>query len=494
MPKDVLKILAVGDQHFTCENVVEVNLFIERLEKLATDQDPDLIVLLGDLLHTHERLHSLVMNTAISFVEKMSNIAETVILVGNHDMCFAPDTEILMWDGTTKKSQDIKVGDKLTGDNSDSNSLREVLATTHGESKMYEIKQDTGVNYTVTENHILSLILTLGDRYDEMDITVKNYLNLPVVIKERLYGFKVDRSTTRIEVVPSSETKFYGWSISGNQKFLLSDFTVVHNCNNQQFLTENHWLNALKPLPNVHVVDKILHKKIKGYKLVFCPYVPPGRFQEALNSSGENWKEADCIFAHQEFYGCKMGAIISVEGDKWPDDFPNVISGHIHQRQTPQKNIYYCGVPFQHAFGDQEKNTIPIMTFKSGKQGYKLEEIDLDLPRKKIVYTDVESMEDYNPIESQDKIKITLNGCIDDFKAFKKTKKYKEIIKTGTKIVFKPKKIKKENQEDNNPVDETSFVTILSALVNREKNSDLYQMYELIVNNKEVFSEDVLFV
>ena len=58
-----------------------------------------------------------------------------------------------------------------------------------------------------------------------------------------------------------------------------------------------------------------------------------------------------------------MGAIISVEGDKWSLKFPNVISGHIHERQIPQKNIYYPGSAMQHAFGESKKNIIAHLNF-----------------------------------------------------------------------------------------------------------------------------------
>ena len=77
-------------------------------------------------------------------------------------------------------------------------------------------------------------------------------------------------------------------------------------------------------------------------KFLFVPYVPPGRFVEALETyKNINWKDVDCIFAHQEFYGCKMGAILSEEGDKWESKWPLVVSGHIHSRQWINKNIYY---------------------------------------------------------------------------------------------------------------------------------------------------------
>lgn len=340
-----MKVIAIGDPHFKTDNIPEVNMFIERLEKLAENEKPNLIVILGDVLHTHERLHITPLNSACNFVNKMRNIAETVILVGNHD------------------------------------------------------------------------------------------------------------------------------AIS-----------------NQIFLSENHWMNFFKDWKNVIVADKV----IKKYNFVFCPYVPVGRFQEALNTISD-WKTADCIFAHQEFFGCKMAAIVSTEGDKWPENYPNIVSGHIHGNQTI-KNIYYPGSSMQHAFGESEKNIIPILTFENGK--YTLKEVDLQLPRKKIIYTDVASIDDLKiPEASEDKVKISIAGNYEEFKAFKKTKKYREITKSGTKVIFKPKKHEiEEKKKIAEPVDETDFSTILSSLVMSEKNSFLYQVFELVINNKVISEDDIHFL
>lgn len=537
-----MKVISVGDPHFRTDNIAEVNLFIDKMEDLAKTQQPDLIVILGDVLHTHERLHTLPLNKAYEFIERMRNIAKTFVLVGNHDMCFAKNTPILMWDGTVKNSENISVGDMLVGDD---NKPRRVLSTMKGKSKMYTIKQLNAIDYTVTENHILSLLpgfhksifwnntkkrwtvkwienLKLRSKFfkdkndadvflhtipdcDIINISVKDYLTVPKNVRDRLYGFKSlsdnSRILTAIRVEESTEIDFFGWETDGNNRFLLSDLTVVHNCNNQQFLSPNHWMNGMKEWDNVEIIDTVVHRKVNGIHLVFCPYVPPGRFQEALSTNEEDWKKADCIFAHQEFYGCKMGAIVSVEGDKWPEDFPKVVSGHIHERQTIQKNIYYCGSSMQHAFGESDKNIIPILTWTKSGKPYKLEEVDLELPRKKIIYTDVQSMEDYQAPETEDKIKITISGVYDEFKAFKKTKKYRELVKQGTKIVFKPKKIKKEEDDDGDekkgigePMEETDFNRILSSLISKEKSNFLFQVFELVVHNKTVEEEDILFL
>ena len=116
---------------------------------------------------------------------------------------------------------------------------------------------------------------------------------------------------------------------------------------------------------------------------------------------------------------------------------------------------------------------------------------------------DVESIDDYKIPETEDgiladKIKVTISGVYDQFKAFKKTAKYKELTKSGIKVVFKPKKLEKkqksEKQEQIIESDETDFNTILSSIISNEKNPYLFQAYQLVVNNKEVYHDDVMFL
>jgi len=349
---NMTKILAVGDPHIKIDNIPEFDLFVKKLTELAEKTSPDIIIVLGDILHTHERLHTTPLNKAYELIEKLREITLTYVLVGNHDME-----------------------------------------------------------------------------------------------------------------------------------------------NNMQFLTKNHWMNGMKEWENVIIVDKTTIVKIKHHTIFLVPYVPNGRFQEALKTyTDEDYINADIIFAHQEFYGCKMGAIISMEGDKWPIDYPHVISGHIHSNQTPQENIYYPGSAMQHAFGESEKNIIPIITlYDDDNEGYSLEEVNLDLPRKKIVYMDVDELNDYTPPdENNDKIKVTVSGVYEEFKALKKTKKYRDLTDKGVKVVFKPKKIIK----DESVIDESlsKFEDILLWKVNSMKNPYLIQAYELVVNNKEISADEVLFV
>jgi len=332
-----MKIVAIGDPHFMTKNIPEVEIFIDKLLNLIKIENPDLIVMLGDLLHEHERIHTIPLNIAYNFIKKLSNECHTYCIVGNHD-----------------------------------------------------------------------------------------YIN------------------------------------------------------NQQFLTDNHWMNAMKDWDNVTIVDRV----ISEHNLLFCPYVPPGRFMEAIGSSlTDNIK---AIFAHQEFFGCKMGAIVSVEGDKWSLDNPVIISGHIHSNQKPQENIYYPGSSLQHAFGESEKNIIPVISFS--ENNYEIREEDLGLTRKKILYVDIENIDDLKLPNTKDKLKIKLSGNYEEFKVFKKTQKYKELSKKGIKIVYKHKKIEEEKININS----SDFLKIIHNLVENEKDNLLLSDYNYIFFNRKKNEEIIL--
>ncbi len=54
--------------------------------------------------------------------------------------------------------------------------------------------------------------------------------------------------------------------------------------NNRDFLSDRHPFTAMKEWTGVYIVDHILEQNINGHQLVFVPYVPKGRFVEALDT------------------------------------------------------------------------------------------------------------------------------------------------------------------------------------------------------------------
>lgn len=71
--------------------------------------------------------------------------------------CHAKGTKVVMFNGSTKKVEDINIGDVLMGPDS---SKRNVVRVISGNEEMYKITPHRGDSFIVNENHILSLQTT----------------------------------------------------------------------------------------------------------------------------------------------------------------------------------------------------------------------------------------------------------------------------------------------------------------------------------------------
>jgi len=342
----MLSTLFIGDPHFQVDNIQDVEVFMSKVYTLLQAKNFDFVCILGDMLHTHEKIHSVPMNKAIEFVVALVTMTENVILlVGNHDMY-----------------------------------------------------------------------------------------------------------------------------------------------SNQEYLNTNHWMNCLKSIPRVHVIDNVTKLSFHDMDFVFVPYVYPGKFKLALDSMLADWPSCKCVIAHQEFYGCSMGAIKSVDGDVWSEHYPPVISGHIHNNQKIEPNIYYPGSALQHSFGDTGKNIVAAVTFDPSDRFYKLDEIDLDLPRKKIIYSNVKDKITIPDVKQGDRVRMTISGNQDEFKAFKKSENYKKLVSGGIKVVFRPEKLDLAGNRavKDEEVCVSDFGNILKKMVEDTKCPHVYSAYEMVVNDKEM--------
>lgn len=81
-----MKILRVGDPHVKVSNLLESNSLMEFVLACAAHHKVDRIELLGDLFHTHAVLRLEVVQFWRFWLERLSNMFETVVLVGNHDV------------------------------------------------------------------------------------------------------------------------------------------------------------------------------------------------------------------------------------------------------------------------------------------------------------------------------------------------------------------------------------------------------------------------
>ena len=133
--------------------------------------------------------------------------------------CLGKDTPILMYDSTIKKVQNVKVGDKIMGDDS---TPRIVQSLARGRETMYKIHTDSG-HYIVNESHILSLKTSNNTI---VDIPLMDYMSNKH--KQKLYGYRVPIDFTmdnNVETTPTT-TKAYahGWNSAVFDKSLTAHY------------------------------------------------------------------------------------------------------------------------------------------------------------------------------------------------------------------------------------------------------------------------------
>ena len=191
---------------------------------------------------------------------------------GGHK-CLGKNTPVLMFDGTIKLVQDIKVGDQLMGDDS---LPRNVLEICNGVDELYEIRNVKKESYVVNKNHILSLtysnkksithrperhsyqvkwfdkkIVTRSFHYSDenqidvlkiakkffnsikedrtIDISVQDYINAKQAFKNYLKGYKVkvDFVEKRLPLEPYMLGLWLGDGCSRGRKFTNQDAPVL---------------------------------------------------------------------------------------------------------------------------------------------------------------------------------------------------------------------------------------------------------------------------
>lgn len=249
-------------------------------------------------------------------------------------------------------------------------------------------------------------------------------------------------------------------------KYIIGNHDMM---NNQCFLDDNHAFNCFKSkYENIEIVDRVVEYK----SMIFMPYVPVGRFSEAL--SDKDLSNVKVIFAHQEFKGCKMGAIESKHGDEWPEDAPIVISGHIHERSVLGKNILYVGSPYQTSFGDNSKKTLELITIDS--ENIRTSPVETSMPKRVTLSVNVEGTSKIK-MNDNDYYRVNISDSIANIHKFKKTKKFRDLQKIA-KIVLKP--------TDSVIVDKVkeskTFVSLLEDSMKKESES-VQKEYHSIMSN-----------
>lgn len=153
-----------------------------------------------------------------------------------------------------------------------------------------------------------------------------------------------------------------------------------HECiNDNVYLTDSSFLYPARWHPKITVVDNKAHTlRLGEYLLGFVPYVPCGRFREALQTSGHNADDFKAIFSHQDIYGSEIyEGKYSKSGDCW--DGCLVVNGHMHIYGRPQRNVVNVGTPYQQWPHEKDEKGITIFELlpTTGGEGVGWREIRL---------------------------------------------------------------------------------------------------------------------
>lgn len=100
--------------------------------------------------------------------------------------CLGYNTDILMYDGSITKVQDVRIGDQLMGDDS---TPRNVLSLARGRQEMYKVTLENGDSFVANKNHILSVMFN-HKKKKIFNISIKDYLKFTPNLKSKLYSVK----------------------------------------------------------------------------------------------------------------------------------------------------------------------------------------------------------------------------------------------------------------------------------------------------------------
>jgi DNA repair exonuclease SbcCD nuclease subunit len=245
-------------------------------------------------------------------------------------------------------------------------------------------------------------------------------------------------------------------------------FVIIGNHdrpNNTVYLNNEHAFNSFKYINNITIVDDVLDYG----EFLFVPYVPVGRFSEAISQKiNQNHKY---IFCHQEFNGASLiKNIISKNGDIIPENI-TIISGHIHNHQIlNEERLIYLGSILPINRGEDENKFILIlenyeMNFKEIRKD---EKIKIEIDAKKLYDLKLEENKKYEIIISGEKTEL------------------KEIIKNNRfdNITIIPK-IKNGNINFKNE----NFESTLKEYIKNNGDKNLEEFFEIVfgITKKIIF-------
>ena len=212
------------------EDYIQMNTEIEKIDFDEFNENWDDLKHFLETVFYDEEIREYFLSYLASCLQ--GHNAEEKFRVWNGRGCHAYDTEILMFDNTNRKVQDIIVGDQIMGDD---NTPRKVLELKHGLGDMYKINYSSDHSFIVNNEHILCL---LNNDNNIIEISVIEYLMLGDDIKKNLYLYNDKRNKCKFELEYVGHYDYFGFELDGNHRYIMSNRIVTHNSNGKSKLLE----------------------------------------------------------------------------------------------------------------------------------------------------------------------------------------------------------------------------------------------------------------
>jgi hypothetical protein len=82
----MIKILAVGDLHVKESTLATIAILNKKLLERIEEHNPNIVIFMGDLSDTHEKIHTLALNAIHDLLFSVSQHCQVYALIGNHDL------------------------------------------------------------------------------------------------------------------------------------------------------------------------------------------------------------------------------------------------------------------------------------------------------------------------------------------------------------------------------------------------------------------------
>lgn len=193
---------------------------------------------------------------ALDFVQKAVEKGYSDIVIAAPTGCHAKGQQVTMLDGSRKRVEDLAIGERLLGVDG---SARTILNLCRGHEVMADVVPTVGKTFRVNLNHVLTIAIPSGDVWfgtrKDVDVRLSDWLKWPNVLREHSRLFKPskvlvngywletepDAHTTcqlksglqvhvvrfKVELRPTED--YYGFTLDGDGRYMLDDFTVTHN-------------------------------------------------------------------------------------------------------------------------------------------------------------------------------------------------------------------------------------------------------------------------